>query len=254
MARGWLRLFVLSVRLGLRHLLRRGYLREAVIRVVVPMDPSRYLEFPETLRELDARPGQRVIDLASPKLVATYLARSGVEVVSVDELPSEIETWRALTDGTPGLTFQVAEAGRSLPFPDASFDHAYSVSVLEHIPGDGDAVALRKLGRLLRPGGRIVVTLPYAERYSEDWQDRAVYVDHGGEDGRQISSAAGTTPSTSTLSSPRSRRICRRRAAGSHGCRRWRSTTAMSGSSPRSFRSAGCSRSSSTRWTGRVAT
>ncbi len=184
-ARGWLRLFVLSVTLGLRHLLRRGYLREAVIRVVVPLDPSRYLEFPETLRELDARRGDRVIDLASPKLVAASLARDGVEVVSVDELPSEVETWQQLAGHIRGLTVQVAD-GRSLPFPDESFDHAYSISVLEHIPGDGDAAALRELARVLRPGGRIVVTLPYADVYREDWRDSALYVDHGADDGRHF--------------------------------------------------------------------
>jgi len=184
-ARGWLGLFALSVRLGLRHLLRRGYLREAVVRVVVPLDPSRYLEFPETLRVLAARPGDRVLDLASPKLVAVALARRGVQVTSVDELASEIETWRRLAGDTPGLTLQVAD-GRALPFHDASFDHAYSISVLEHIPGDGDAAALLELARVVRPGGRIVVTLPFADVYREDWRDSALYVDHGGEDGRHF--------------------------------------------------------------------
>lgn len=179
MARGWLRLFVLSVRIGLGHLLRHGWLREAAVRVLVPMDPSRYLEFPETLREVRARPGERVLDLASPKLVATFLARRGVDVVSVDELASEVETWMTLAGRTPGLTFQVAD-GRSLPFPNDSYDHAYSISVLEHIEGDGDADALRELGRVVRPGGRIVVTLPYADTYWEDWRERALYVDHGG--------------------------------------------------------------------------
>jgi SAM-dependent methyltransferase len=185
MARGWLRLFTLSVWLGLRHLVRRGYAREAVIRIVVPLDPSRYLEFPDTLRELAAVPGDHVLDLASPKLVATSLARAGVRVTSVDELPSEIETWRSLTRGIDGLEFGVAD-GRALPFEDESFDHAYSISVLEHIPGDGDAAALRELARVVRPGGRIVVTLPYDETYSEDWRQSAVYVDHGGEQGQHF--------------------------------------------------------------------
>lgn len=183
MARGWVGLFLLSVRLGLRHLLRLGYRREAVVRVLVPLDPSRYLEFPETLRELGAGPGDRVLDLASPKLVAAYLARQGTKVLSVDELESEIENWRALAGHIHGLDLQVAD-GRSLPFADASFDHAYSISVLEHIPGDGDARALRELARVVRPGGRVVVTLPYAEEYSEDWRERPVYVDHGDVDRR----------------------------------------------------------------------
>ena len=37
--RGWLRLYGTSVGLGLRYLVRHGYLREAVIRVVLPLEP-----------------------------------------------------------------------------------------------------------------------------------------------------------------------------------------------------------------------
>ena len=141
--RGWGRLYRTSVGLGARYLLRHGYLREAVIRVVVPLDPSRYLELPETMRELAARPGERVLDLASPKLLAVALARSGAEVVSVDQLESEIESWRKLTAGEPRLRLEVGD-GRALTFEDASFDGAYSVSVLEHIPEPGDEDALRE--------------------------------------------------------------------------------------------------------------
>ena len=169
--RGWTRLYATSVRLGARYLVRHGYLREAAVRVVVPLDPSRYLELPWASRELAARPGARVLDLASPKLLAVVLARAGVEVVSVDRLESEIESWRRLA---PGVRFEVAD-GRSLPFEDASFDHVYSISVLEHIPEPGDEEALRELARVVKRGGRIAVTLPYAERYREDWHDRPAY-------------------------------------------------------------------------------
>ena len=141
------------------------------MRVVVPLDPSRYLELPWTEHELAARPGERVLDLASPKLLAVALSRAGVEVVSVDRLESEIETWRRLA---PGVRFEVAD-GRSLPFEDASFDHAYSISVLEHIPEPGDEAALRELARVVRPGGRLAITLPYATAYREDWLDRPLY-------------------------------------------------------------------------------
>jgi SAM-dependent methyltransferase len=172
--RGWSGLYAESVRLGVRHLVRRGYRREAVVRVVVPLDPSRYLELPWAIERLAAAPGERILDLASPKVLAAVLARQGVRVMSVDQLKREIETWRALAGDVPGLELQVAD-GRALPFAGESFDHAYSISVLEHIEEPGDADALRELSRVVRPGGRVLVTLPHAPSYREDWRDAPVY-------------------------------------------------------------------------------
>jgi SAM-dependent methyltransferase len=183
--RGWLRLYSTSVRLGLSHLVRRGYLREAVIRVVVPLEPSRYLELPWAARGLGARPGDRVLDLASPKLLAVVLAGQGVDVTSVDQFPAEIETWRRLAGGRPNLRFEVAD-GRELPYEDASFDAAYSVSVLEHVADEGDAEALRELARVVRPGGRVVVTLPFAETAWDEFRAGALYADGGESRGRSF--------------------------------------------------------------------
>ena len=162
------------MRLGLAHLLRHGYLREAVIRVVVPLDPSRYLELPAVYAALAAHPGQHVLDLASPKLLAVALAREGVNITSVDAFEEEIERWRTLTRGLRRLSFERAD-GRALPFATGNFDHAYSVSVLEHIPGDGDRAALAELARVVRPGGRVLLTLPYAEHGWDEFRDRSLY-------------------------------------------------------------------------------
>lgn len=181
--RSWFQLYIMSVHLGLRYLLRHGYLREEVIRVVIPLDPSRYIELPDAFRELEARPGERVLDLASPKLLAVYLARHGVHVTSVDLFERYIETWRRLTDSELDLEFCVAD-GRELPFKNASFHHAYSVSVLEHIPDGGDELALRELSRVVRPGGRVVVTLPYTSKAWEEWRDQPVYGETAEQDGR----------------------------------------------------------------------
>jgi SAM-dependent methyltransferase len=181
LVRGWAGLWAESVRLGVRHLVSRGYRREAVVRVVVPLDPSRYLELPWALDELGAKRGERVLDLAGPKLLSVVLARRGVRVTAVDQLKREIETWRALAGDVPGLELVVAD-GRALPFEDASFDHACSISVLEHIEEPGDVEALRELARVVRPGGRVLVTLPHAPAYREDWRDAPVYANEPGGD------------------------------------------------------------------------
>src|SRR5205085_7265973 len=72
----------------------------------------------------------------------------------------------------------------ALPYADASFDRAYSLSVLEHIPEGGDECALSELARVVRAGGRILLTVPYADTYREDWRDRPVYGADGGADSR----------------------------------------------------------------------
>ena len=46
----------------------------------------------------------------------------------------------------------------TLPFPDESFDRIIAAEVLEHIPGDERAIG--ELVRVLRPGGRMAVTVP----------------------------------------------------------------------------------------------
>jgi ubiquinone/menaquinone biosynthesis C-methylase UbiE len=47
---------------------------------------------------------------------------------------------------------------RDLPFPDASFDVAFSLSSIEHFGGPADvARAAREMGRVLKPGGHAMV-------------------------------------------------------------------------------------------------
>ena len=206
--RGWLEPYRVSVGLGIRQLARRRYFREAVIRVVVPMDPSRYLELPWAVRNLGARAGESVIDLASPKLLCVVLARHGARVTSIDQLPEEIEKWRSIARDEQRLELRVAD-GRRLPFDDATFDHGTSVSVLEHVGGEGgDAAALAELARCVRPGGRIAITLPYARDAWVEYRTTSAYVDEGDRNtsGRS-SSSAGTTTARSTISLPPSRSL-----------------------------------------------
>lgn len=179
---GWLRLYAVSMGLGLRALLRGRDLREAAVRLAIPLEDSRLIELPATLTRLRVSAGERVLDLASPKLLSVALARRGARVVSVDELPEEIEVWRRLA-GRADVEFRVAD-GRALPLEAGTVDHAYSISVLEHIAEPGDEEALRELARVVRPGGRVVLTLPYDTSRREDWRERPAYLDHGDQDGR----------------------------------------------------------------------
>lgn len=68
--------------------------------------------------------------------------------------------WRGLPEARRrgGYSALVGASGTQLPLVDARFAAAVSNCVLEHIP---DLVAaLRELNRVLRPGGRLVITVP----------------------------------------------------------------------------------------------
>jgi len=169
-----------GVGVGLRTLRREPML--GLKRLALPVSYWRSAEFAYACRQLRLPPGARVFDLGSPKDLAALLARQrGYEVVATDILPEAIDESRryALAQGIdgrgPGRVHSELQDGRALTYPDASFDAAFSVSVLEHIPDGGDSQAIRELLRIVRPGGRVVVTVPFDRSYRETFVDGPVY-------------------------------------------------------------------------------
>ena len=160
-----------SVALGVRGL-RRGPISAALWRIWMPLDVDRVRELPwVAARILRAQP-KRVLDIASPKLLASWLTARGLEVVATDVWAQEVEDWRRLTGGA--LTLETADATQ-LTYDDASFDAAYSASVIEHIPGAGDTAAMAELARVLKPGGLLALTFPFAREHYDEHVEHDLY-------------------------------------------------------------------------------
>jgi SAM-dependent methyltransferase len=82
------------------------------------------------------------------------------------------------TPYTRGL--QVADAfydGRTFPFPDAAFDAVLCSQVFEHV--FAPAEFLREVNRVMRPGGRLVLTVPFVWDEHEQPHDFARYSSFG---------------------------------------------------------------------------
>jgi len=117
---------------------------------------------------------RRCLDVSSPKLLPSLLQREGQgRWTCIDLFEREIEAWRAVD---PSLELEVADAAR-LPYADASFDHAICVSVIEHIPGDGDTAAMAELWRVLKPGGVLHLTTNVAAHSHDVYRKTPVYGD-----------------------------------------------------------------------------
>jgi SAM-dependent methyltransferase len=59
--------------------------------------------------------------------------------------------------------------GERLPFANESFDYVTCFEVLEHMPPELRATAFREMNRVLRPGGRLILSVPHAGWFA--WLD-----------------------------------------------------------------------------------
>jgi len=117
------------------------------------------------LERLRIRPGDRLLDAGCGEGRHCFGAlERGAHVVGLDldrdalRLASGALRARAAERGRLGATLQGNAFG--LPFRDASFDKVICAEVMEHV--HDYRAAARELVRVLRPGGRMAVTIPTA--------------------------------------------------------------------------------------------
>ena len=104
----------------------------------------------------EARRGERVLDLGcgAGRFLAALL-EAGAQPVGVEIAEAALERARA---NVPGADVRLLEPDGSLPLEHGSVDLVWCSEVLEHTPEP--AHLLLEARRVLRPGGRLVVTVP----------------------------------------------------------------------------------------------
>ena len=133
---------------------------------------------------------------------AVPLGRAGYRVTGVDRSAALLEEARRRAEGARWPKLARADY-RSLPFPDASFDAALNLfTSLGYLGDEEDTRVLAEIGRVLRPGGRLVVELLHRDQLvlrfrEQDWRllgEGRLLLEQ-----RTFDAAAGVAQTTQTL-------------------------------------------------------
>lgn len=121
---------------------------------------ARVEAFTERLRAMDS---QAVVEVGCGAGRDGLIVRRGVSAYTgVDVSPAAVRTCR-----DRGLT-PVQGSATHLPFDDDSFDGAWSMSTLMHLPGEGFAMALGEIARVVRTGGTVEIGV-WGHTRSREW-------------------------------------------------------------------------------------
>lgn len=139
----------------------RGLMREDGAETPHPLAGDRAIEWSWVIVNLPSE-SSRVLDMGCVgSILSVAAARLGHEVVAVD--------LREIEYDFPGVTFLKADI-LQLDLAERSFDVIVSCSMIEHVglpgrygpqnPSDGDLLLMKSVGKLLKHGGKLILTIP----------------------------------------------------------------------------------------------
>lgn len=179
-----------SVRAGVSLLARRRrrFPRSMTLALVSwPLDSTRYPEFDFCGRAIaDLPPVSTYLDVSSPRLLPLTVlqAQPTARVTILNPDAADLPLSRLLFEdlGVADRCTFVAALLTPATAPAGAYDLVTCMSVLEHIPEDRAAV--ETMWRALRPGGRLLLTVPCSASGQEQYTNLNQYgVLQGGADG-----------------------------------------------------------------------
>lgn len=170
----------------------------SLLNKVTGVSPARCFEYPLAVLNLNTQKGEKLLDIGSGKscfplfmikrrgVITTVLDKDEKVMVQkkyakkvgiikhpitehfniIDNPKTKIRTG-SYTSNDGSYSIRICDA-RKMDFSDCSFDYASCISAIEHIPGNGDILAIKEIARVLTPKGRAFISVPYGQKYEED--------------------------------------------------------------------------------------
>jgi 2-polyprenyl-3-methyl-5-hydroxy-6-metoxy-1,4-benzoquinol methylase len=130
-------------------------------------DPEAALRFRKALRAADLAPGEHLLDIGAKWGGLGECARTlGIDVAYTGLELSEANVEKA---GELGLDVRLADADGALPIGDQQYDAVVCLELLEHLMTP--VRLLGEIGRVLKPDGRAVLSVPNPYSWVEIYRE-----------------------------------------------------------------------------------
>lgn len=156
-------------------ILKNGDVNIGINYIVNPVNIVRYFEFDFCYNSQDWSKTKKVLDVSSPRLFSFYVINKYPEIeynyINPDVKDTD-ETKKCLVSLNNPKNFQIDNVDATkLHYSNEQFNTVISISVIEHIPNDGDIKAIREMWRVIKKGGSFILTIPFARNFFEEYFD-----------------------------------------------------------------------------------
>jgi SAM-dependent methyltransferase len=160
--------------------------RLAAELAITPVNIFRYFEFAFVWSCLP-KTCEKVLDVGSPRLFSLFAASRdrALSLTMMNPDRADLDMTRRLADA---LRLPVLTELRGIETinEQGHFDCVWAISVVEHVHGAiDDTEAVLRLYRALRPGGRLLLTVPVDRRARSEFRRGRHYVGDGADDHRE---------------------------------------------------------------------
>jgi len=143
-----------------------------------PVSIVRYFEFDYVDKNIEIKPKENILDISSPFLFGFCAVKN--YNIKYNYLNPDLADLQRVKKFATKIKF----AGKfnsyninaiKLPFENNKFDKVISISVIEHVNGENDSLVMQEMWRVLKPGGRLVLTFPVSKKFDVEYTKNNTY-------------------------------------------------------------------------------